>query len=442
MNATVATRRRGGLIERARPNAVMAALFRSGGATRGASVIVRLLLKLLRHDRLMVRDDRCGSRLTYGSRLPTISAEAEVNDRRAYLAVLGEGSSGLGRGFIEGWWTSGDPTAVVRVIVRNLAALDRVRNRTHRPLRLLGAPVQRTRRRSWRHDNYDSGRAANRDEIAAHYDIGNEFFSLFLDESMTYSCGIFSGPDTSLRQASINKFDVLLDKLAVTEHHHLGEIGAGWGSMAIHAATTRGCRVTTTTISAEQLAAARGRVSAAGCDDRVEVQDTDWRDFSGRFDRIVSIEMIEAVSWRDYDRYFATIERNLAPDGLVGLQAICVPDARFERAKHTDDFIRRFVFPNGCLPSLGAIHASVARATTLTPVHVADLSEHYATTLRHWRQRFEARVDDAGRLGLDDRFCRMWRFYLAYCEAAFLERHCTVAQIVLAGPAWRGSIPT
>jgi cyclopropane-fatty-acyl-phospholipid synthase len=215
------------------------------------------------------------------------------------------------------------------------------------------------------------------------------------------------------------------------------EIGTGWGGFALRAVDTTGCRVTTTTVSSEQLREARLRVGRAGRDDDVTLLDSDWRDLVGRFDRVVSIEMIEAVDWRDYDQYFATIERCLAPDGLVGIQAICVPDRRYERTKNTEDFIRRFVFPGGFLPSLGAINRSLARATRLQIIDVEDFSAHYAETLRQWRQRFDDRTEEVRALGLDDRFCRLWRFYLAYCEAGFLERHCTVNQIVIAGPHWR-----
>jgi cyclopropane-fatty-acyl-phospholipid synthase len=199
--------------------------------------------------------------------------------------------------------------------------------------------------------------------------------------------------------------------------------------MAIRAAD-RGCEVTTTTISAEQLREAQKRVANAGVGDRVTVLDHDWRDLDGTFDRVVSIEMIEAVDWRDYDDYFATIQRCLAPGGRAAIQAIVLPDDRWERAKKTEDFIRRFVFPNGHLPSVGAIDASVNRATSMRIASVDDYGPHYAETLRQWRQRFDDRLDEVAALGLDDRFQRLWRFYLAYCEAGFRERHCSVVQIL------------
>ena len=350
----------------------------------------------------------------------------------AYITLVTEGAIGLGRGYIEGWWDSPDPMTTVRVIIRNITPIDAARNRIHR---LTGWTTDRMRGALPRR-----GRTGNREDIAAHYDLGNAFFELFLDETMTYSSAVFASVESTLAQASLNKYDVLLARLGVDSHHRLLEIGTGWGGLAIRAAETTGCQVTTTTISSEQLAEARRRVDAAGCTSRVELLDLDWRDLSGSFDRVISIEMIEAVDWRDYDAYFATIERCMRPDGLAGIQAICLPDRRYDRAKNTEDFIRRFVFPNGCLASIGAISKSVSRATGMQIIGIEDFSAHYAETLRRWRIRFEERIDDAHALGLDDRFCRLWRFYLSYCEAGFRERHCTVNQIVLAGRDWRGTI--
>ncbi len=351
-----------------------------------------------------------------------LTARAVVVDRRAYSAVLTEGSIGFGRGFIEGWWTSDDPVAVIRVVIRNMGTIDRIRNRWES---LTGWATDRVRSIRPR-----DSRERNRDDIGAHYDIGNDFFELFLDETMTYSAAVFPTDGTSLADASRHKYDLLLDLLGVDHRHQLLEIGTGWGGMAIRAAE-RGSEVTTTTISAEQLREAQKRVANAGLADRVRVLDVDWRDLDGRFDRIVSIEMIEAVNWRDYDDFFATIERRLRPGGRVALQAIVLPDDRWHRAKKTEDFIRRFVFPNGYLPSVGAIEDSLARATRLQITEVHDYAEHYAETLRRWRERFDTRLDDVAALGLDERFQRLWRFYLAYCEAGFHERHCSVVQILI-----------
>jgi cyclopropane-fatty-acyl-phospholipid synthase len=408
----------------------------SGRRATLARSLTHALLRRMTRDRLIVREERVGARpprtSTYGASSCELVGEIVVHDARAYLALLTEGAIGLGRGYIEGWWESPDPVTAVRVIIRNVATFDTIRDRAHR---LTGWATDRVRVALPRR-----GRSRNREDIAAHYDLGNAFFALFLDETMTYSSGVFASSDSTLEQASLHKYDLLLTKLGVDPTHRLLEIGTGWGGLAIRAADTTGCHVTTTTISAEQFREAQCRVDAAGYSERIELLDLDWRDLSGTFDRVISIEMIEAVDWRDYDDYFSTIERCLKPDGLAAIQAICLPDRRYERAKNTEDFIRRFVFPNGCLASIGSITNSVSRATALQVVHVEDFTAHYAETLKRWRTRFEQRIDEVRALGLDDRFCRLWNFYLAYCEAGFRERHCTVNQIVLAGRDWRGEL--
>ncbi len=391
-----------------------------------ASPVMRGLLDRMYSDRLTVHErfpgrDTADHRFGPGGDL---DASVTIVDQRAYSAVLTEGSVGFGRGFIEGWWTSDDPVAVVQVVIRNMGPIDRMRSRWHRTT---GRATDRLRRVLPR-----DTRRRNRDDIGAHYDIGNRFFELFLDETMTYSSAVFPTLDTPLADASRHKYDLLLDKLGVVTGDHLLEIGTGWGGMAVRAAS-RGAEVTTTTISEEQLREARKRVANEGVIDRVTLLDSDWRDLEGRHDQVVSIEMLEAVDWRDYDDYFATIERCLEPDGLAAIQAITLPDDRWERAKNTEDFIRRFVFPNGFLPSVEAIESSVGRATGMRVIDVDDLTPHYAETLRRWRDRFDGRSDEVTALGLDERFQRLWRFYLAYCEAGFRERHCTLHQIVFAG---------
>ncbi len=433
-----------------RPEAL---LRRAGRAPSRAGVTAKLarstfnrLLSRLRTEQLTIID-RDGSKTTYrGERrldddnvdpvdatrsdgLEWLEAELTVHDDRAWSAVLAEGSIGLGRGYIEGWWTSDDPVTLLRVITRNLRGLDELRNRwewatggiTNRIHQLMPGP----------------GRAKNREDISSHYDLGNDFFALFLDETMTYSAAVFEHPAAGLATASLSKYDRLLAKLGVSANTSVLEIGTGWGGMAIRAAQTAGCHVTSTTISEQQRHEAQRRVDAAGLDQQVSILGRDWRDLEGRYDRVVSIEMIEAVHWRDYERFFAAVSRRLKPTGLVGLQAICVPDRRYERTKKTEDFIRRYVFPGGNLPSIGAITAAVARATRMQIVDVEDFSSHYAETLAQWRHRFDTCLAEIHQLGLDDRFCRLWRFYLAYCEAGFRERHCTVNQFVLAGPDWR-----
>ena len=396
--------------------------------TRAARRALCGLLGRMTRDRLEVIEAD-GSRMDFGSDRASLRARIHVHDPRAWWAVAREGSIGLGRGYIEGWWSSPDPVEVVRVLIRNIARFDELRIRWARVQGPIGDGLRRLLPRR--------GKQRNKEDIASHYDISNEFFALFLDETMTYSSAVFPTADASLADASNHKYDRLLAKLGIDSSHDVLEIGTGWGGFALRSATETGCKLTTTTVSDQQLAEARRRVHQAGLGGRVTLLDRDWRDLRGSYDRVVSIEMIEAVDWRDHDRFFATIERCLAPDGMVGIQAICVPDRRFDAAKTTEDFIRRFVFPGGFLPSVGAIHRSVGRATRLQVLDVEDLTAHYAETLNRWRANFGARLEEVRALGLDERFCRLWEFYLSYCEAGFTERQVTVNQLVLVGPEWR-----
>ncbi len=402
---------------------------------RLARSVTTKLLSRLRSDSLVVTEDDSISVFGPGDGL---EAHVTIRDPRAWWHLATEGSIGLGRGYIEGWWHSNDPDLVVRVAARNITTLDEIRNR----MAMITNPVlDRVRKVAPRPDRH-----RNREDIGAHYDLGNAFFELFLDETMTYSSGVFTHPNTSLSEASLAKYDRLLRKLGVAADTTVTEIGTGWGGMALRAAQEFDARVTSTTISREQYAEANRRVKSAEAHEsirpgQVRLLQTDWRDLAdatqGRADRLVSVEMIEAVDWRDYPRFFQAIEANIAADGMAGIQAICVPDRRYERTKNTEDFIARFVFPGGFLPSIGKITHVISRHTRLHLLDVEDFGAHYAATLRHWRTRFDDRLDDIRSLGLDDRFIRLWRFYLAYCEAAFAERHCTVNQLILVGPDWR-----
>jgi cyclopropane-fatty-acyl-phospholipid synthase len=364
-----------------------------------------------------------------------MAATVQIRDERCWRALLFEGAIGYGRGFIEGWWHTDDPTTVTRIVISNLSTIDDLRARW--------AQVWRVPRDAYARIRPRAGRVRNREDIAAHYDIGNDFFATFLDETMTYSCAVFDERDDELADASVRKYQRLLDKLDVRQGHRVLEIGSGWGGFATYATRTTGCEVTTTTVSGAQHGAVLERARRHGVADRVVALEHDWRDLTAlgrRFDRVVSIEMIEAVDWRDYRRFFATIEGCMTTDGAAGLQAILIPDRRFQASKYSEDFIRRFVFPGGMLPSLGAIVDAACNAGRLQLFDLEDISRHYAETLHRWRDRFEARIDDVHALGLDDRFCRLWRMYLAYCEAAFTERHINVAQLVFVGPQWRGDL--
>lgn len=334
-------------------------------------------------------------------------------------AVLG-GSLSVAESYLRGDWDCDDLTSFFRIFVRNIEATNELDRGLSRIASWVNAMYHR-----W-HANSKSGSRRN---IHAHYDLGNEFFRLMLDDTLAYSSGIFVTPGSTLREASLEKMDRICRKLDLRPSDHLLEIGTGWGGLAIHAATQFGCRVTTTTISQQQFDIARDRIAEAGLSDRVTLLLQDYRDLTGEFDKLVSVEMIEAVGYRYYDTYFRKCSELLKPDGTLVLQAIVMPDRRYTQYLKSADFIQRYVFPGGCLPSVSAMLQTMSRVTDLRFVHGEDFGTHYAQTLREWRQRFHQRLDDVPRLGFPDRFIRMWNYYLSYCEAAFDERFTGVVQI-------------
>ncbi len=361
-----------------------------------------------------------------GSGGPT--ATVTVHDPRAWSAVLRRGSMGLAESYIAGWWDTDSLTDLVRIAFRRTTTLRRALDATARRAAPVLAGLKRIRPPSKRRD---------RDNIAAHYDLSNDFFALMLDPTMAYSCAYFAQEGATLEEAQVAKFDRIATKLELGPLDHVVEIGTGWGGFAIHAARRYGCRVTTTTISEAQRILAEKRVAEHGLADRVNVLGHDYRDLEGRFDALVSIEMIEAVDWRRHDQFFATSARLLTDRGRMGLQAITIADGSFERAKLHDEFIRTMVFPGGCLPSIAAIAASVARTADLQIVDLEDIGPHYAMTLRRWRANLERQRPAVERLGFDEHFWRFWTLYLCYCEAAFMERHVSDVQLVLTRPRAR-----
>ncbi len=284
------------------------------------------------------------------------------------------------------------------------------------------------------HERNVNTRSGSRRNIAAHYDLGNDFYSPLLDETLTYSAALFERPDATLREAQVAKLDRICRTLDLRPDDHLLEIGTGWGSLALHAAERYGCRVTTTTISTAQREMAERRVRDAGLADRVRVLGSDDRDLEGLYDKLVSIEMVEAVGYRHYDAYFGALGRLLRPGGAACLQTILVSDDDHGEAREAVDFIQRFVFPGSCIPSLGVIDDCVARTSDLARVDLFDMTPHYARTLRAWRQRLLSRAPEIRALGHDDAFLRLWEFYLAYCEGGFAERSIGVAQVLLTKP--------
>lgn len=358
-------------------------------------------------------------------------AKVTVHDRRAYAALLRSASVGLGTSYVAGWWDTDDLISLVRALSRDTRPL---RERLDRLGRAWGAALVVPARLA------TPGRDDDKRNITEHYDLSNDFFAIMLDETMTYSCAVFERPEASLAEAQVTKIDRLCAKLELAPTDHLVEIGSGWGSLAVHAATHYGCRVTTTTISDAQRTYVEKRVADAGLADRITVLGLDWRDLTGQFDKLVSVEMVEAVDWRWHDQFLTKCADLLADDGLAAIQAIMIDDRSFERAKRHQDFVRRMVFPGGCLPSVASLTTSVARATDLRIVDLEDIGRHYVETLRRWADNLAANTDAVAALGVGQKFRRLWDLYLAYCEASFLERHITDVQLVLAKPGRAGRL--
>jgi cyclopropane-fatty-acyl-phospholipid synthase len=383
------------------------------------------VLGRLREGRVEIAD--AGTRETFGPPTAELSATIEVHDSRRFWRALPRGSSALASAYGDGAWDCDDLVTLVRIFAREMPRLDRLR----RPV----APLRNAFTRMPRNT-----RAGARRHIAAHYDLGNDLFRLFLDDTLTYSCAIFDPPDATLREAQLEKLDRACRKLELTADDHLVEIGSGWGSMALHAAGEYGCRVTTTTISREQHAVAVRRVRDAGLDDRVRVMLCDYRDLPGRYDKLVSIEMIEAVGWQYFDTFFERCSRLLLPHGLMLLQAITIDDRAYEVEKSARGFIKDQIFPAGCLPSVELIARSTARVTDMRMLGLEDITAHYPETLRRWREAFVSAADRAAALGYDRRFRRIWELYLAWCEGGFRERRIGDVQVLLAKPGYRARV--
>lgn len=359
-----------------------------------------------------------------------LAATITVHDRRFYRAVVLGGGLGAAEAYIRGYWDSADLMTAMRVLARNaevLAGVEQGAAQLLRPFRSLANLLR------------SNTRTGSKRNIAAHYDLSNEFFALMLDPTMTYSSGVFPTPASTLEEASVEKYDRICRKLQLQPRDHVLEIGTGWGGFAEHAASRYGCRVTTTTISAAQHAYAASRFRNAALDDRITLLADDYRALRGKYDKLVSIEMIEAVGEKFLPGYFAKCSDLLQPDGMMLLQAITIPDHRYDRYRKSVDFIQRYIFPGGFLPSMGAITTCLGRATDFRFFHAEDFGPHYAETLGRWRKTFWDNIQQVKTLGFDERFIRTWQYYLCYCEAGFHEREIGVAQLLLTKPACRRS---
>jgi cyclopropane-fatty-acyl-phospholipid synthase len=390
------------------------------------AVLVRLAA--LEHGALRLEEN--GVIMQFGTvtaRCP-LSVTVRVHDPRFYTDIAFGGSIGAGEAFMAGYWSCDDLTAVMRVMIGNMGVVDGM----ERGLARLGTPLRRALH--WAARN---SRRGSRRNIAAHYDLGNDFFRAFLDPSMMYSAALFERPGMTLEEAATAKLDRICRRLELKPGDHLLEIGTGWGGMALHAAARYGCRVTTTTISQQQYDLAREHIDAAGLVNRITLLQEDYRDLTGRYDKLVSIEMIEAVGHQYYDTYFRKCGELLKDDGLFMLQAITIADQRYDAARRSVDFIQRHIFPGSCIPSVTAITDAVARVSDMRLVDLLDIGAHYATTLRCWRENLFANLDRVRALGYPEEFIRMWEFYFCYCEGGFIERVIGDAQMLFIKPLAR-----
>jgi cyclopropane-fatty-acyl-phospholipid synthase len=384
--------------------------------------VLRQLARLQRGQLVVTEGEE---RHVFGATGAVLQGQIDVVDAATWGMVASNGSIGAGEAFIHGYWTSPDLTAVIRVLVSNLEVLDAMEG----GLAKLSRPF--IHGLHWLNRNTRKGSQKN---IAAHYDLGNGLFEQFLDPTMMYSAAQFLSADDTLEQAQLNKLERICQKLALKPTDHLLEIGTGWGSMAIYAAQYYGCRVTTTTLSNEQFAYTEQRINQLGLQDQITLLLEDYRDLTGEYDKLVSIEMIEAVGHRFLPTYFKQCAHLLKSNGLMLLQAITIREQRYEQAKNTVDFIQRYIFPGGALPSVQRMLDVVGKDTDMNLLHMEDFGLHYARTLRLWHDNFRHAHGYLMELGYDDYFLRLWEFYLCYCEGGFLERTIGTAQLLLAKP--------
>ena len=400
-----------------------------GLAGRAARTAALAVLRRMRHGSLTVVDGAETHRFGSDSGADPLRATVTVHSSGFYRALLRGGSRALALSHIDGDWDCDDAVSLTRIACRNLGTIDALQS----ALAPLVTPLQRGLR--W-FDRNTPARSVRR--IRRHYDLGNDFYALMLDPTMMYSCGLYRDPGMALHEAQVAKLDRVCRWLRLAPDDHVVEIGTGWGGFAVHAAQRYGCRVTTTTISREQHAHAVERVAEAGLRGRVTVLLEDYRDLRGRYDKLASLEMIEAVGSQYFDSFFAACSRLLEPDGLMFLQAIVTSHRLYRTTRYGRGFANDVIFPGGCLPSNTAMLDSAARVTDLRLVEFEDITPGYPPTLLAWRDNVDANLDRVRAMGFDDRFLRMWRLYLAFCAGAFMERRINDVQLLFAKPHFTG----
>jgi len=358
-----------------------------------------------------------------------LSAHITVHDPRFYGALAFGGSIGVSEAFMQKFWSVNDLTKLIRIMAINQNAMDQLESLFNVFLK----PILKCLH--YLNQNSVKGSRIN---ISKHYDLGNDFFSLFLDSTMMYSSAVFKNPQDSLYKGSIHKLEMVCQGLELNAQDHVIEIGSGWGGFAIYAAQNYGCKVTTTTISKQQYLYIKQKIKDLKLTHKITVLLSDYRHLKGQFSKLVSIEMLEAVGYQYYDTYFKVCSHLLKPDGIAFIQTITIADQRYEKAKHSVDFIQRYIFPGICIPSLTALQNSITESSDLKIYQVRDIGDHYARTLALWREAFFKKLSQVKALGFDEVFIRMWHFYLAYCEGGFKEKVISDIHLKLVKPGFRG----
>jgi cyclopropane-fatty-acyl-phospholipid synthase len=357
-----------------------------------------------------------------------VTSTIKILDARMYSEIASKGLNGAAEAYVNGWWECDDLTSLVRIFVRNRHMADNMEGGLANIASWLFV-LQHSLRKNSRQNSLKN--------ISAHYDLGNDFFSAFLDETKMYSCGIYESENSSLKEASVEKLDRICQKLNLGPDDHVLEIGTGWGGFALHAAREYGCKITTTTISQKQYDFARQKIDEAGVNDRVEVVKKDYRDLTGQYDKLVTIEMIEAVGYQYYEEFFKKCSSLLRPHGSMLLQGIIIVDNLYEESKDFADFIKTYIFPGSCIPSISALCGSAANTTDMRLFHLEDITPHYARTLNDWRKNFMCNVQQIRDQGFSEAFIRLWNFYFCYCEGGFLERQIGDVHMLFTKPLCR-----
>ncbi|MGR5142707.1 class I SAM-dependent methyltransferase [Photobacterium sp. DNB23_23_1] len=397
------------------------------GTDRVARKIIFSFLEQLRGCGLMVSEVN-GETHQFGDRAGELQAQLIVKHQGFYKRILDGGSIAAGEAYMDGWWDSPDLTQVVRVLARNMPILDNIESKVGWITAVKDKWLHYTRRNS---------KQSSKKNILAHYDLGNDFYRTFLDENMLYSAAIYEDDETSLYQAQFNKMDRLCKQLDLKPEDHLLEIGTGWGALAVHAAKYYGCKVTTTTISDAQHQWAKQLIEQEGLSDKVTLLLDDYRDLTGKYDKIVSVEMVEAVGKEYLTTYIKKCQSLLKDDGLLAIQAITITDQRYDGYSKGVDFIQKYIFPGGFLPSVTVLSQHLTQHTDFVIRDLKDMGMDYARTLSDWHKGFNDNIDLYMQQGFDERFIRMWRYYLCYCEGGFLERSISTVQLVASRSGWR-----